>query len=199
MVQPNRTVEYIASVDTTVIQPSANPNRYHSWRRTKTLYVTQNAATKRNTCFKCPSESIVIADKGTDGVLIKELPHVTNCHNQALSNDHYKLQALVGDGPFSLPQGSHTFLAKIIHIPTGQVEQLCSLKFRVIVHRCPIYTPQNKGLRIKCNLERLWGSSCSFTCKDGGYMNQPANVYCNDHLEWSGEEPYCHYQCRWIF
>lgn len=196
IVQPNKTFEYFASVDTTIIQPPSTqqPNRYHSWRRPKTLYVTRNGSTtKRTTCFKCPSEQLFIAPKGTDAVIIKNLPVITNCHNQALSRDHYKLKALAGDTPFLLPAGSHSFLAQIVNKQTEVVEQLCTLKYRVMVHRCPTYTPQNKGLRIKCASENLWGSSCAFTCRDGGYMSQPGQVLCNDHLEWSGEEPYCHY------
>lgn len=191
LVQPNQTLDYIASVDTTVIQPSPMP-RYQSWRRPKTQFVTRSGASKRHTCFKCPAELIVIAQKGTDGVLIKEMPPVTNCHNQ-ISRDH-KYQSLIGDSPFLLTHGSHTLLVKVVHTTTNHVELLCPLKYRVMVHRCPAYTVQNKGLRMKCSLENLWGSTCSFTCKDGGYMNQATNIFCNDHLEWSGEEPYCH-QC----
>lgn len=137
---------------------------------------------------------MIISQKGTDGVVIKDLPSVYNCHNQKLSKDSYKFQTLFGDQLFVLPQGSHSFLAKIMNLNTNQVEQLCTLKYRVMVHRCAPYAPQNRGLRMKCSLENLWGSTCSFTCKDGGYMNYPTNVFCNDHLEWSGEEPYCHYR-----
>lgn len=192
VVQPNQTMDYIVSVDTTIIQPSPIP-RYQSWRRPKTQFVTRSG-TKRNTCFKCPAEQILVAQKGTDGVLVKDLPPVTNCHNQILAKD-YKLRTLIADRSFLLPQGSHTILANIVNTHTDHVEQLCPLKYRVMVHRCPSYAIQNKGLRMKCSLDNLWGSSCSFTCKDGGYMNLPTNVFCNDHLEWSGEEPYCH-QCR---
>lgn len=165
---------------------------YYSWRRPKTLFVTRSGANKRNTCFKCPPEQIVIAQKGTDGALIKELPSVTNCHNQVLSKDQFLLKSLIGDNPFLLPHGSHSFLVKVVNQLTNQMEQMCTLKYRIISNRCPVYVPQNKGLKMKCSLENLWGSSCSFTCKDGGYMSRPASVFCNDHLEWTGEEPYCH-------
>lgn len=170
------------------------PPRYQSWRRPKTQYVTRSGSGKRHICFKCPTEQMIIAQKGSDGVVIKDLPSVYNCHNQKLSKDSYKFQTLFGEQSFVLPQGSHSFLAKVMNMNSNQVEQLCTLKYRVMVHRCANYVPQNRGLRMKCSLENLWGSTCSFTCKDGGYMNYPTNVFCNDHLEWSGEEPYCHYR-----
>lgn len=25
-----------------------------------------------------------------------------------------------------------------------------------------------------------------------------SSLSCNDHLEWTGEEPYCHYNCAWV-
>lgn len=193
-VQPNRTMEYIATVDATIIQPPTKSPQYQSWRRPKTLFVTRAGSPKRQTCFKCPSEQIVIAPRGTDAVLIKELPPVTNCHNQMLPRQQYAYQPLNGFAPFLLPQGAHSFLAKVVHLPSKQADcQLCTLNYRVMVHRCASYTVQNKALRMKCSLDNLWGSTCSFSCKDGGYMSLATSVSCNDHLEWSGEEPYCHY------
>lgn len=194
LIQPNKSIEYISSVDATIIQPTAAvTTRYQSWRRPKTQYV-RSGSSRRHSCFKCPPEQIVVAEKGADAVLISKLPPVTNCQNQILSKDHFKLQPLAGDAPFLLPHGSHSFLAKIVHMPNNHLDHMCTIKYRVMVHRCPSYSIQNRGLKMKCSLDNLWGSSCSFSCKDGGYIIQPTNVFCNDHLEWIGEEPYCHYQ-----
>lgn len=193
IVQPNQTVDYIASVDTTIIQPP--PPRYQRWRRPKTQFVTRSGALKRNNCFKCPAEIILVAEKGTDSVLVKEFPPVTNCHNQVLSRELYKFETLSGiNHQFLLPEGTHSFLLNLrAH---GRIEQVCNMKYRVIVNRCPTYTTHNPGLRVKCPLDNLWGSTCSFTCKEGGYISQQPNLRCNDDLEWRGEEPYCHYQCK---
>lgn len=189
--------DYFA-VQATIIQP---PDFDHSYSirpkyHTYSPYMAKSSA-PRSTCFKCPPEQILVAKKGTDGVLIRDLPIVTYCNNKAISGDVYKFQPLLPTKQFFLSQGSHSFLVKIVNSTGQDQHHTCSLKYRIMVQRCPQYTPHSRRLRMKCTLDNLWGSTCTFTCKDGGYAtNQASTVYCNDHLEWEGEEPYCHYKSK---
>lgn len=195
--ETNRSVEYVARVDTTIISPGSRRtnSRYQAMRRPKTNYVTKSSG-GRVQCLKCPPERTVIAQKGVDGVLI-ELPPVMNCQNQPLSN--YELQTLFGNKyPFVLTQGSHSFFGRIVNLKTKQVEQTCFIKTNVIVRQCPKYFPQSRDLKLKCDSGNIWGSKCLFACREGLISHQQEYLYCNNDLEWtsSGVEPQCFYKSK---
>lgn len=92
---------------------------------------------------------------------------------------------------FILPQGTHSFIAKIRNKQTGEEEHTCLLKYKVIVRQCIRYRPRDRNLKVKCSLGNIWGSKCSFSCKNGGMLSHTDPVACDDDLEWFGDEPTC--------
>ena len=143
-------------------------------------------------CVRCPQEKTVIAQKRLDGVLI-EPPAATSCvDNKPFSQAQYQVQTLFDQYMFILPEGNHKFIAKIFNMLTKEEEKLCSLKYKVIVRQCAPYRMKNTKLRIKCDLGNIWGSICTFSCKNKGIVSHQIPVICDDDLEWTGHEPTCH-------
>ncbi|XP_055597528.1 uncharacterized protein LOC129747376 isoform X2 [Uranotaenia lowii] len=149
-------------------------------------------------CIRCPAEKTAIARKGLDGVLI-EPPMLTTCRNQPISRDLYELETLFGAKfnfilPHSNGGGPYSFLAKVVNRRSGKVVQTCDLRYKVVVKQCGRYHPKNKDLKVLCDLGHIWGSRCSFHCRNGGYPSrQNAYVECNEDQKWEGEEPFCMY------
>lgn len=92
---------------------------------------------------------------------------------------------------FVLPQGSHSFIGKIRNGKNGALEQTCLLKYKVIIRQCIKYRPKNWDLRATCDLGSIWGSECTFVCKNGGMLSHQEPIVCGDDLTWSGDEPNC--------
>ncbi|XP_055624537.1 uncharacterized protein LOC129767552 [Toxorhynchites rutilus septentrionalis] len=149
-------------------------------------------------CIKCPADKTAIARKGLDGVLI-ELPMLTTCRNQPISRDLYELETLFGAKfnfilPHSNGGGPFSFLAKVVNKRSGKIVQTCDLRYKVIVKQCGRYYPKNKDLKVTCDLGNIWGSKCTFHCKNDGYLsNQDAFVECGEDQSWEGVEPHCVY------
>lgn len=152
----------------------------------------------KKTCVKCPYDRTVIAQKRLDGVLI-EPPLALSCvTNQPFSRSIYDVQTLFGPKfYFVLPQGTHYLISKIINKKTGKEDLKCTLKYKVIVRKCPKYQLINtKDLQVKCDLDNIWGSRCYFSCKDGGNLSHESPIICGDDLNWSGDEPQCSLRCE---
>lgn len=95
---------------------------------------------------------------------------------------------------FVLPQGTHSLLAKIINKRTGAEEKTCSLKYKVIIRQCVPYKLGNTKLRMRCDLNNIWGSKCTFSCKHASAeLSHHRPIVCADDLEWRGEEPLCYH------
>lgn len=167
-------------------QQITSPRRYSSSKG----YPRQSI--KKN-CVKCPFDRTVIAQKRLDGVLIEPPPALSCLTNQPFSKSVYQVQTLFGPNLyFVLPQGTHQLIGKIVNKKTGKDEMKCSLKYKVIVRKCPKYTLSNtKDLQVKCDLDNIWGSKCVFSCKRGGELSHESPVVCGDDLDWTGEEPVC--------
>lgn len=140
----------------------------------------------------------MIAQKRLDGVLIEPPPALSCVTHQPYARSIFELQTLFGPKLFFvLPQGTHSLIGKIINKKTGKEEMKCSLKYKVIVRKCTKYQLMNThDLYIKCDLDNIWGSKCTFSCKDGGGLSHESPVVCGDDLNWSGEEPFCLSKCR---
>lgn len=160
-------------------------------------------STSRRPCARCPNaDQIVIAQRRLDGVLI-EPPVPQPCDATAPSQSvaivqaRYRLQTLMAPYKFALPAGEHSIYARLINRKTGLDEQMCRLRYTVIVRQCADYRPRDQFVRVRCDLGNVWGSRCQLTCRGNKVMSQvPATtVYCNDDLEWTGDEP----QCKGIF
>ncbi|XP_050098144.1 uncharacterized protein LOC126578995 isoform X2 [Anopheles aquasalis] len=146
-------------------------------------------------CIKCPPEKTAIARKGLDGVLI-EPPLLTTCRDRPISKDLYELETLFGPKlNFVLPHSNgapYSFLAKVISKHTGAAVQTCEMRYTVVVKQCRRYKPKNRDLKVICNLGNIWGSRCTFHCRNGGYLSRPNSfVECSEDEIWEGEEPYC--------
>uniref|UniRef100_A0A2M4CRY3 Putative conserved plasma membrane protein n=1 Tax=Anopheles darlingi TaxID=43151 RepID=A0A2M4CRY3_ANODA len=146
-------------------------------------------------CIKCPPEKTAIARKGLDGVLI-EPPLLTTCRDRPISKDLYELETLFGPKlNFVLPHSNgvpFSFLAKVISKHTGAAVQTCEMRYTVVVKQCRRYKPKNRDLKAICNLGNIWGSRCTFHCRNGGYLSHPNSfVECSEDEIWEGEEPYC--------
>lgn len=200
----NRTLAYTAKLDTTVYRQKPYRNRGHRQRHpdrstNRRLHDHSSKTTVVNgLCIKCPAEKTAIARKGLDGVLI-EPPMVTTCRNQLISRDLYELETLFGSKfnfilPHSNGGGPFSFLAKVINKRSGKVVQTCDLRYKVVVKQCGRYYPKNKDLKAMCDLGHIWGSKCTFFCRNDGYLSrQDAFVECGEDQTWEGEEPYCIY------
>lgn len=93
---------------------------------------------------------------------------------------------------FILPEGSHSLYAKIINKKTGLEEKSCQLKYKVIIRQCQPYRLRNRQLKVKCDLGTIWGSKCTFSCRNPAAVLSHMNpAVCDDNLEWFGEEPTC--------
>ncbi|XP_058066969.1 uncharacterized protein LOC131216482 isoform X1 [Anopheles bellator] len=146
-------------------------------------------------CIKCPPERTAIARKGLDGVLI-EPPFLVTCRDRPISKDLYELETLFGPKlNFVLPHSNgepYSFLAKVISKHTGNTVQTCDLRYKVIVKQCRRYKPKNRDLKVICSLGNIWGSRCTFHCRNGGYLSRPNSfVECSEDEVWEGDEPYC--------
>lgn len=97
------------------------------------------------------------------------------------------------DLPFVLPQGKHTFIAKIRNVESGLIIRSCHLKYNVIVRRCHGFPRlKNKNVKMSCTAGTIWGSECAFQCKtEEEILSHYEPVVCNDDLEWIGQEPEC--------
>lgn len=157
------------------------------------------SVTNRRPCVRCPNaEQTVVAQRRLDGVLIEPpLPQTCDAsastQTTAVIQSRYRLQTLLSPYKFALPAGTHSFYARLINRKTGRDEQMCRLRYNVVVRQCPDYRPHDQFVRIRCDLGNIWGSRCQLTCRGNRYMGQiPATtVYCNTDLEWVGEEPQC--------
>ncbi|XP_058458216.1 uncharacterized protein LOC131434936 [Malaya genurostris] len=204
----NRTLAYTAKLDTTVYRqkpPLHNRNRNQrqrhtdSWSANRRSHDSSVKSTVVNgLCIKCPAEKTAIARKGLDGVLI-EPPMLTTCRNQPISRDLYELETLFGTKfnfilPHSNGAGPFSFLAKVINKRTGKSILTCELRYKVIVKQCGRYHPKNKDLKMACDLGHIWGSKCTFHCRNDGFLSkQNAYVECTEDQTWEGDEPYCVY------
>lgn len=143
-------------------------------------------------CVKCPPENTVIAQRRLDGVLI-EPPAALTCNtNQPYSRALFEIETLFGPKfLFVLPQGTHSFIGIIRNGKTGALEQTCLLKYKVIIRQCIRYRPKNWDLKSTCDLGSIWGSECTFTCKNGGSPSHQEPIVCGDDLTWTGDEPTC--------
>ncbi|XP_053687874.1 uncharacterized protein LOC128737292 [Sabethes cyaneus] len=202
----NKTLAYTAKLDTTVYRQKPYRNRGHRQRhndRSTTNRRSQHdGSAKTNVvnglCIMCPAEKTAIARKGLDGVLI-EPPMLTTCRNQPISRDLYELETLFGSKfnfilPHSNGGGPFSFLAKVINKRSGKVVQNCELRYKVVVKQCGRYYPKNKDLKAMCDLGSIWGSKCTFFCRNDGHLSrQDAFVECGEDQTWEGEEPYCVY------
>lgn len=139
----------------------------------------------------------MIAQKRLDGVLIEPPPVISCYSNQAFPRTLFDVQTLFGPNLFFvLPQGTHNLIGKIINKKTGNEEMKCSLKYKVIVRKCPKYQLTNtKDLLVKCDVDNIWGSKCTFSCRNGGDLSHEKPVICDDDLRWSGDEPSCFSKC----
>lgn len=142
-------------------------------------------------CIKCPPEKILIAKRGLDGVLV-ETPPLTSCNEKPISKSLYELETLFSKKHhFILPRGSHSFIGQIVSKKNYTIEHVCNLKFKIIVRSCGTYIPQNEGIKVKCDLADIWGSKCTFSCKNNGILTHREPIVCNDNLQWQGVEPDC--------
>ena len=143
-------------------------------------------------CIKCPPEKILIAKRGLDGVLV-ETPQLTTCNDKPISRSLYDLETLFSQKHhFILPRGSHSFIGQIVNKKNYSIEHVCYLKFKIIVRSCGPYIPQNENVKVKCDMGDIWGSKCTFHCRNNGILTHRDPVFCNDNLQWSGApEPEC--------
>lgn len=179
----NQTKSYLAKIDTTILYP----------RRTGKVYPKQSI--KKN-CVKCPFDRTVIAQKRLDGVLIEPPPALSCVTNQPFAKSVFEVYTLFGPQFFFvLPQGTHQLIGKIINKKTGKEEMKCTLKYKVVVRKCSKYQLINpRDLQVKCDLDNIWGSRCTFSCKNGGELSHEKPVICGDNLNWYGDEPVCSFQ-----
>lgn len=142
-------------------------------------------------CIKCPVERILIAKRGVDGVLV-DIPELTTCSDRPVSKSLYDLETLFSSKHhFILPRGSHTFIGQVISKKNYTVEHVCLLKYKIIVRTCGPFVPQNENVRAKCEMADIWGSRCTFSCRNNGILSHREPVTCNDNLQWQGSEPEC--------
>uniref|UniRef100_A0A8D8ESR9 (northern house mosquito) hypothetical protein n=3 Tax=Culex pipiens TaxID=7175 RepID=A0A8D8ESR9_CULPI len=212
----NRTLAYTAKLDTAVYRQKPHHGRNRAQHRQRHMDWTSAAIATtggnrrsfhepgvkstvvNGLCIKCPAEKTAIARKGLDGVLI-EPPMLTTCRNQPISRDLYELETLFGNKfNFVLPHSAggvpYSFLARVVNARSGKVVQTCDLRYKVIVKQCGRYHPKSKDLKVACDLGQIWGSKCTFHCRNGGYLSAPgAFVECSEEQTWEGEEPYCSY------
>lgn len=136
---------------------------------------------------------MVIAQKRLDGVLIEPPAALTCGTNQPFSKSLYEVETLFGPKfMFVLPQGTHNFIGKVINKKSSATELTCLLKYKVVVRQCTKFRPKNWDLRAKCDLGAIWGSECSFSCKNGEILSHQNPIVCGDDLTWIGEEPFCY-------
>lgn len=168
--------------------PRISQNTRH-WKNVKT---TRHTEVIINPCIRCPSERTFIAQRRLDGVVLPELPSVVSCNTKMMASNMFKLHLLFDSrASLILPAGSHIFLSHIVDRKTGHVVQNCNLRFSVIVRRCQPYRVQSQDLLAKCDLDNIWGSECTFSCGLNGKLSHTKSIFCNDDLQWIGEEPVC--------
>lgn len=150
------------------------------------------STTVQSVCVKCPPEKTLIARRGLDGILIKPPLAISCFSHRQFSNDLYEIETLFGSRfLFILPQGRHSFIAKIRNRKSAIIEHTCLLRYKIIVRRCVRYRPRNHELNVKCSLGNIWGSVCSFQCKTGDRLSHNDPMICEDSLKWFGDEPTC--------
>jgi hypothetical protein len=199
----NESEAYITRIDTTLVNPrnkhynkksrQPEPDDDDDYGHLKPFFRTGKH------CIKCPPEKILIAKRGLDGVLI-DLPQLTNCNDQPISKSLYGLESLFSHKhSFILPKGHHSFIGQIISKKNYTVEHICHLKYKIIVRSCGPYVPQNEGIKVKCDMGDIWGSKCTFFCKNNGILTHREPIFCNDNLQWVGSEPSCIMQHKQYF
>lgn len=121
-----------------------------------------------------------------------DIPQLTTCNDRPISRSLFELETLFSKKHhFILPRGSHSFIGQIVNKKNFSVEHVCNLKFKIIVRNCGPFIPQNENVRVKCDAADLWGSKCTFSCKNNGILTHKEPVFCNDNLQWHGNEPAC--------
>jgi hypothetical protein len=122
-----------------------------------------------------------------------DIPQLTTCNDRPISRSVYELETLFSKKHhFILPRGSHSFIAQIVNKKNYSVEHVCNLKYKIIVRTCGPFIPQNENVKVKCDAADLWGSKCTFSCKNNnGILTHKEAVICNDNLQWHGAEPDC--------
>lgn len=155
------------------------------------LSLVQNCVLLGKLCIKCPVERIMIAKRGVDGVLV-DIPQLTTCNDRPIAKTIYDLETLFSNKHhFILPRGSHTFIGQVISKKNYTVEHICLLKYKIIVRVCGPFIPQNENVKVKCDMADIWGSRCTFSCRNNGILTHREPVVCNDNLQWQGAEPEC--------
>ena len=174
-------------------QPNVVP-----WNQSLSSSTNRNRPSRRNhlnECVKCPTEKILIAQKGLDGVLI-DPPKLFSCQNRVILNNAYQVETLFGTAfKFLLGHGTHSFHAKIRNTKTGKLIQTCILRYKIVVQQCGRFFPQDSNIRSKCDPGYLWGSTCHFSCRTG-YLSRNTPMICSDRLQWEGDEPEC---CKFVY
>lgn len=179
----NLTKMYISRVDTTVHHLPHRIYRDHGQFRRLGHHRSID-------CVRCPTEKVLIAERGLDGVMI-EPPRLISCRNRLVSNSAYQLETLFGkDFNFLLPHGAHSLHGRIRNKRSGRHEKTCLLRYKVVVQQCGRYYPQNPNVRVKCDIGSIWGSKCFFVCKKGR-LSHRRPIVCSDELKWEGDEPEC--------
>lgn len=201
----NETKSYVTRVDTTNLGPRRQTRRLRdddvdddddeSGRsELKPFFRTGKL------CIKCPPEKILIAKRGLDGVQV-EVPQLTTCNDRPISKSLYELETLFSKKHhFILPKGQHSFIAQVVNKKNYSVEHVCFLKYKIIVRSCGPYNVINENIKVKCDLADIWGSKCTFSCKNNGILTHKEPIICSDSLEWHGPpEPECIVQQRDYF
>lgn len=149
--------------------------------------------TRSKVCVKCPAEIRSVARQGMDGVMVEPPAPVSCATNLPFSSDLYRIETLFGARfMFVLPHGRHTLFAKIRNMRNGLVEATCPLRYDVVVKRCPRYRQRNPNVRMICSAGPIWGSSCTFACRNTrAQLSHQEPVICNENSEWIGQEPNC--------
>lgn len=90
-----------------------------------------------------------------------------------------------------LPHGTHVLVGEILF--KDKPIQTCHLRVNVITRQCGVI-PIPENMSVTCDTGHLWGSKCSFGCKnqnDELQIERTNGIICNDDLHWIGEVPKC--------
>ncbi|CAO1376936.1 unnamed protein product [Diamesa serratosioi] len=196
----NETEAYVTKVDTTVLSARKHNKRFKDEDDDDTRSHLKPFFRTGKFCIKCPPEKILIAKRGLDGVLV-ETPQLTTCNDKPISRSLYDMETLFSQKHhFILPRGSHSFIGQIVNKKNYSIEHVCHLKFKIIVRSCGSYIPKNENVKVKCDMGDIWGSKCTFHCRNNGILTHREPVFCNDNLQWSGaHEPECIVQHKTYF
>lgn len=183
----NESDAYIARPDPNHITPRKYKGDIDFESQHKAFFRTSDG----KICLKCPVERILIAKRGVDGVLV-DTPELATCSDRPVSKSLFDLETLFSSKHnFILPRGTHTFIGQVINKKNYTVEHVCLLKFKIIVRTCGPFLPQNLNVKVNCDLADIWGSRCTFSCRNNGILSHREPIVCNDNLQWQGSEPEC--------